>query len=89
MNLDALFILQRSDIACYAAAQSAFGSTPLIFIDPGLTEEAVRAGIDPQLCRYQPLELDRHFQSRVVAEASTRAALLDQALTALRQSLFD
>ena len=88
MNLDALLILQRSDIACYAAAQSAFGSTPLIFIDPGLTEEAVRAGIDPQLCRYQPLELDRHFQARVVAEASARAALLDQALTALRQSLF-
>lgn len=88
VNLDAFLFLQRSDIAHYVASRPGFRDIPHLFIDPGLVEEAVKAGIDPQRFSYRPLKLGAHFQAAIAAEAKARATLLDRALTALRQRLF-
>ncbi len=87
MNLDAFLFLQRSDIAHYAASRPAFGNIPHIFIDPGLTEEAVKAGIDPTHFSYRPLKVGTHFQAGIAAEAKARATLLDRGLTTLRRRI--
>jgi hypothetical protein len=86
--LDAFLFLQRSDIAHYVASRPAFGDIPHLFIDPGLIEEAVKAGIDPKRFSYRPLKVGAHFQAGVGAQARARASLLDQALTRLRLRLF-
>jgi hypothetical protein len=88
VNLDAFLFLQRSDIAHYAASRPLFGNIPHIFIDPGLTEEAVKAGIDPTNFSYRPLKVGAHFQAGIAAEAKARASLLDRGLTALRRRIF-
>ncbi len=88
MKIDALLMLQRSDIAHHARVGQAFGDVPLIFIDPGLTEEALKQGLDPSRFSYRPLQVGPHFHARLATEAATRAAALDQALTAHRQRLF-
>jgi hypothetical protein len=88
LPLDAFLFLQRSDIAHFLASRPAFGDLPLLFIDPGLVEEAVKAGIDPNRFSYRPLEVGRHFQADIATEARARAALIDQALTRVRRRLF-
>lgn len=88
MKIDALLFLQRSDIAHHVRAGHDFGDTPLIFIDPGLAEEALAQGLDADRFSYRPLAVGAHFHARVATEAATRAAALDQALTAQRERLF-
>lgn len=88
VKIDAFLFLQRSDIAHHLRAGHDFGTAPLIFIDPGLAEEAISQGIDPQHFSYRPLAVGAHFHARIATEAATRAAALDQALTAHRQRLF-
>lgn len=88
VKIDAFLFLQRSDIAHHLRAGHDFGTAPLIFIDPGLAEEALKQGIDPQNFSYRPLSVGPHFHARIATEAATRAAALDQALTAHRQRLF-
>jgi hypothetical protein len=88
MKLDAFLFLQRSDIAHYVNARPALGDIPHICIDPGLTEEAFKAGIRPNLLSYRPLRIGPYFQAGVAAEAKSRAALLDRALSATRRRLF-
>ena len=88
MKIDAFLFLQRSDIAHHLRAGHDFGSAPLIFIDPGLAEEAITQGIAPDHFSYRPLPVGAHFHARIAAEAATRAAALDQALTVHRQRLF-
>ena len=88
MKIDAFLFLQRSDIAHYAASRPALGEVPHLFVDAGLLEEAVKAGLDQRLFSYRPLDVGPHFQARAVHEAHTRAALIDQLLTRERQRLF-
>lgn len=87
MKPQALLFLQRSDIAHFCKDPAPYAGLKQIFIDPGLVEEAVQRGLDPALFDYRPLDVGRHFQARVVSEATARALRIDQKLTALRQSL--
>lgn len=88
MNLDAFLFLQRSDVSHYVKARPALGDIPHLCIDPGLTEEALRAGVDARNLRYLPLQMGPHFQAGVAAEAKARATLLDRELTRLRRRVF-
>lgn len=88
MKIDALLFLQRSDIAHHVRAGHDFGGAPLVFIDPGLAEEALQQGLDPNRFSYRPLPVGAHFHARVASEAATRAAAIDQALTQRRQHFF-
>ena len=88
LKIDAFLFLQRSDIAHYAATRPDVGEVPHLFIDAGLVEEAVKAGIDQRHFSYRPLPVGPHFHARVAQEANTRAASIDQALTRERQRLF-
>jgi len=88
VKIDAFLFLQRSDIAQHVRAGHDFGDVPLLFIDPGLAEEALAQGLDPQRFSYRPLAVGPHFHARPATEALTRAAALDQALTVQRQRLF-
>ena len=88
MKIDAFLFLQRSDIAHYAATRPVLGDIPHLFVDAGLVEEAVKAGLDQRNFSYRPLDVGTHFQARAVHEAHTRAAMIDQLLTRERQHLF-
>lgn len=88
MKIDAFLFLQRSDIAHHVRAGHDFGGAPLIFIDPGLAEEALKQGLDPHRFSYRPLPVGEHFHARIATEAATRAAAIDQALTERRLHLF-
>ena len=88
MKIDALLFLQRSDIAHHVRAGHDVGGLPLLFIDPGLAEEALRQGLDPNRFSYRPLQVGPHFHARIATEAATRAASIDQALTERREHFF-
>jgi hypothetical protein len=88
LKIDAFLFLQRSDIAHYAATQPELGDVPHLFVDAGLVEEAVKAGLDQRRFSYRPLDVGAHFHARVTHEANTRAAVIDQCLTRERQRLF-
>ncbi|MEN9417830.1 MAG: hypothetical protein RI988_1450 [Pseudomonadota bacterium] len=88
MNLDAFLFLQRSDVSHYVKSRPALGDIPHLFIDPGLTEEALRSGLDARNFLYLPLQVGRHFQAGIAAEAKARATLIDRELSGLRRNLF-
>jgi hypothetical protein len=88
VKIDAFLFLQFSDIAHHVRARQDFGQVPLLFIDPGLAEEALKQGLNPQHFSYRPLAVGRHFQARITQEAATRASAIDLALTEQRQRLF-
>ncbi len=88
MHIDAFLFLQRSDLVFFRDAGLDLGDTPLLFIDPGMVDEAVQLGLDPRCFSYRPLPVDLHFQTRALNEANTRANLLDHDLTALREDVF-
>ncbi len=87
LKIDAFLFLQRSDIAHFATRRADFAGVPLLFIDPGLMDSAAQSGLDASGFEYRPLDVGAHLQSRLVYEALTRAAALDQALTRERLSL--
>lgn len=88
MSVDAFLFLQPSDIAHFQATQHRYHGLKRLFIDPGLVEAAVTAGVDLHPFEFRALDVGRHLQSRVFTEASTHAAMLDQRLTRERQALF-
>ncbi len=88
MKLDALFFLQRSDVAHFARDPAPYDGLWLIFIDPGTVEEAVNHGVDSARFDYRPLDVGRHLQARVNAEAMNRALALDRLLHRERRQLF-
>lgn len=87
VKIDAFLFLQRSDIAYFATRAADVGPLPLLFIDPGLMDSAAQSGLDARNFEYRPLDVGAHLQSRLVYEALTRAAALDQALTKERLHL--
>jgi hypothetical protein len=88
VKIDAFLFLQRSDIAHYVRTEPDFGPIPHIFIDPGLAEEAIKQGLDPEHFSFRPLAVGRHFHARIAQEALTRASTIDQLLCEQRQRLF-
>jgi hypothetical protein len=88
MTLDAFLFLQRSDLTHFLRVADAYEGLPLLFIDPGLVEDAIQQGLSAKPLDYRPLNVGRHLQSRITAEALARASLLDQLLCAERQRLF-
>jgi len=81
-----LLILQRSDVAYLADHPRAAEGRRLIFVEPGLLDEAVRRGL--QAVEFRPLECGPDFQARASTEAITLATLTDLRLTAERQRLW-
>lgn len=85
--VDALVVLQRSDVAHLLAERQRFEGLKLVFFDPGLLDEALSNGLPGADFRHLDLEPD--LQARAVACALARATDIDQRLAALRRELFD
>ncbi|MFN8838342.1 MAG: hypothetical protein ACK5XG_06135 [Burkholderiales bacterium] len=88
MNVDALLLLQPSDLTHLAAHPGRWDGLRRLMIDPGLVEQAAATGIDVQPFEFRSLDVPPYFQARILTEAATRAAALDLALTRHRESLF-
>ena len=88
MNIDALLLLQRSDIAHFCANASAFEPIKKIFIDPGVMEDALAGGLDSRLFQFRRLDVGSSFQARVTSEAWSLAVAIDIELTRERERLF-
>jgi len=85
-NVDAVLVLQRSDVAVIEQQRERFAGVPLLCIDPGILDAVVQAGLpDYQLRR---LELPRSLSSKAYTQAMTKAATIDLALTEERQQLW-
>ena len=71
LNVDAVLVLQRSDVACIEQQRDRFAGVPLLCIDPGILDAVVQAGLpDYQLRR---LEVPASFSSRAYTQALTLA----------------
>jgi hypothetical protein len=81
-----LLVLQRSDLAYLSENAPRFEGTPLLFLDPGLLDEAAVRGLKGMALRR--IDSGPDFQARVTAEATALATLLDLRLTAERQRLW-
>lgn len=86
MQVDAVLVLQRSDVAALAAARERYAGVPLLFIDPGNLDAAIQAGLGGYELRRLAISPD--LPADVYSEALTRAALIDRLLTAERRTLF-
>lgn len=84
--IDALLVLQRSDVAHLLAQRERYAGTRLLFIDPGTLDAAVQGGL--QDYEFRRLELGRDLPAEVYSEALTRATLIDQLLSAERRALW-
>lgn len=85
--VDALLVLQRSDVIHLYANRERFDGLPLIFIDAGTLEDAVQLGLKNYTLRRLPVDPD--LQGRAVSEAKALSLLVDQRLSRLRRILFD
>lgn len=84
-GVDALLVLQKSDLAHLAATPGLMEGQRLLFVDPGLLDEAAVRGF--QRCEFRRLPVDADFQARAATEAMTLATLVDLELTRERQVL--
>ena len=85
-GIDALLVLQRSDVAPLAAQRERFAGVKLLFTDPGTLDAAVQAGLEDYELRR--LDISRDLPADVYAEALTRATLIDRLLGAERRKLW-
>ena len=85
-NVDAVLVLQRSDVAVIEQQRERFAGVPLLCIDPGILDAVVQAGLpDYQLRR---LDVPRSLSSKAYAQAMAKAVTIDLALTEERQQLW-
>lgn len=84
--VDALVVLQRSDVDHLAAHRERFAGLRLLFIDPGIFDAALQAGLNHYELRR--LDVGRDISALAYAEAMHRAASIDLALSAQRRALF-
>ena len=84
--LAALLVFQRSDLAHIADHPDRFAQTRMLFVDPGLLDEASVRGI--QNLEFRRINSGHSFQALASTEAVSRATLLDLRLTQERQSLW-
>jgi hypothetical protein len=81
-----LLLLQTSDLARLAEAPARAEGRRLLFVDPGLLDEAALRGFKD--CQFRRLPQDPDFQARAATEAMTLATLVDLRLTQVRQRLW-
>jgi hypothetical protein len=86
-TIDALVVLQRSDVAHLAAHRERFEGLRLFFFDPGLLEDALTQGLAG--ADFRRLDVEPDLQARAVTRALALATELDQRLAELRRSLFE
>lgn len=84
--VDALLVLQKSDLARLAEKPELAQGLRLLFVDPGLLDEAAVRGLRDTV--FRRLAPDPDFQARAATEAMTLATLVDLRLTALRAALW-
>ncbi len=84
--VDGLLVLQKSDLARLAEVPGLAESHKLLFVDPGLLDEAAVRGF--QRCEFRRLPMDPDFQAKAATEAMALATLVDLRLTAERQRLW-
>jgi hypothetical protein len=85
LGVDALLVLQKSDLAHLAATPALVEGQRLLFVDPGLLDEAAVRGFKG--CEFRRLPIDADFQARAATEAMTLATLVDLQLAQERQVL--
>jgi hypothetical protein len=86
VNVDAVLVLQRSDVACIEQQRDRFAGVPLLCIDPGILDAVVQAGLpDYQLRR---LDVPASISSQAYTQALSLASSIDMALTHERQRLW-
>lgn len=89
MTVDAVLVLQRSDVARIAAAPARYGGARLLFVDPGLLDDAAQRGLTrTNAYEFRRLELGADMQARAASEAIARATLIDLQLSAERERLW-
>jgi len=84
--VDALLVLQRSDVAHLAAHRDRFDGLRLVFTDAGMLDDAVQAGL--KNFEFRRLDFDPDLQARNTTEALTIATAADLALAAERRRHF-
>ena len=87
MAIEALLLLQHSDVRALAADGARWADLPLVCIDPGILADALAAGLPAERLDYRPLPVERRFLARAATEAMSRALVLDQALAREREVL--
>lgn len=85
-RVERLLVLQGSDLAAVAADPARFAGTQLVFIDPGLLDDAAMRGLAN--LRFVPLDTDPDMQARASSEASALASLLDMRLSDVREAIW-
>lgn len=85
-TIDALLVLQRSDLSWLTAQREALGTTRLLFLDPGTLDAAVSANLGNFELRR--LDLPQDMPAEVYREALDLASVLDRELTAERRALW-
>lgn len=81
--VDALLVLQRSDVAHIAAQRERFDGLRLVFTDAGMLDEAVQLGL--KHFEFRRLDPDPDLQARNTTEALALATTVDLALAQERQ----
>jgi hypothetical protein len=84
--IDAVLVLQRSDVPHIAAQRERYVGVPLLFTDPGTLDAAVQAGLGDYSLRR--LDISPDLPADVYSEALHRSNLIDRLLTAERRALF-
>ncbi len=84
--VDAVLVLHKSDLARLAEKPGLAEGQRLLFVDPGLLDEAAVRGF--KNCDFRRLAPDPDFQARAATEAMTLATLVDLRLTEVRQELW-
>lgn len=84
--VDAVLVLHKSDLARLAEKPQLAQGQRLLFVDPGLLDEAAVRGF--RNCDFRRLPSDPDFQARAATEAMTLATLVDLRLTETRKSLW-
>lgn len=89
MTVDAVLVLQRSDVVRIAAAPARYAGAHLLFVDPGLLDDAAQRGLTQSSSyEYRRLDLGPDMQARAASEAIARATLVDLQLSAERERLW-
>ena len=86
LSVDAVLVMQRSDIARIVAEPARYADVKLLFVDPGLLDEAAVRGLATH--EFRRLDIGPDFQARAATEAMARAQLVDLRLTRVREKLW-
>ena len=85
-SVEALLVLQHSDLEAVLARREAYETKKLVFIDPGYLNKALQAGLAH--VDFLHIETGPDFQASASSEAICLATLLDTNLTRERERLW-